>query len=576
MMGTGSLGLLAGWVGGIAGILFCSPVIASSSCAPELASEQASDTFPVSLEASDARIRMSVVGSYRGGMFSEKTPGGPPAYDPWTKRVYVASADRRAIEGIDVSDPSHPVQVISIDLNPYGGEANAIAIHRGVLALTVEDADDDTQPGKIVFLNLEGKLLAEPLTLGRLSRIAFAPDGSRLVATISGSPNDEYTEDPESGIVVAELPGTTWFFCRIGSRLCTINPQVTLLDFRAFNDQRNALIEAGVRILFPTATVAEDLETSGMTISPDSRYAYVNLNVNNALAEIDLINKEITQIWAYGYKDHSLLGNGLDVSDRDNAINITTWPLRSFLQPKDIAAFRSGGQTFIATANEGNLLDQDGFSEVTVIGDLPLDPQAFPDAEELKLRENLGRIDLTRLYGDKDGDGDFDALYTGGARSFSIFTTDGQRVFDSGDDFEACTAQAVPTCFNCPEDENNFDARSRKKGPEPEHVMIGRVGLRQYAFVSFERIGGIIVYDVTDPYDPKFQQYINNRNFGSEPATLCGERGEPALPTCEDIGDLEPEALSFIPAAISPLGVPMLVVLHEATDSTTFYRIDRL
>jgi hypothetical protein len=319
MISTRALAPLVGSMGLVAGILFCGPAT------PGPASPRTLSTFePVSFVASDASIKMSVVGSYRGGMFSENTPGGPPAYDPWTKRVYVASADRRAIEGIDVRDPSQPVMVISIDLNPYGGEANGIAIHRGVLALTVEDADDEMQPGKIVFLNLEGKLLADPLELGRLSRIAFAPNGRRLVATISGSPNDDYTEDPESGIVVADLPDTTWFFCRIGSPLCRLDPQVTLLDFRAFNDQRDALIEAGVRIVFPTATVAEDLETSGMTISPDSRYAYVNLNVNNALAEIDLVDKEITQIWAYGDKDHSLSGNGMDVSDRDGGINIAT------------------------------------------------------------------------------------------------------------------------------------------------------------------------------------------------------------------------------------------------------------
>lgn len=258
----------------------------ASAASPSTALREAQQALaafePVSLEASDARIRLSVLGSYRGGMFSDKTPGGPPAYDTWTRRVYVASADRRAIEGLDVSDPAEPVKVINIDLNPYGGEANSIALHRGVLAVTVEDADDETQPGKIVFLNLEGRLLSEPLALGRLSRIAFTPNGRQLVATISGSANDDYTIDPESGIVVVDLPGTTWFLCRIGSPRCRLQPRVTLLDFRGFNDRRDDLISAGVRIVYPTATVAEDLETSGMTISPDSRYAYVNLNTNNA------------------------------------------------------------------------------------------------------------------------------------------------------------------------------------------------------------------------------------------------------------------------------------------------------
>ena len=240
-------------------------LLGNPSRSPEAA--EPPPTFePVSLEASNATVRLSVVGSYRGGMFSENTPGGPPVYDLLTRRIYVASADRRAIEGLDVSNPAKPRKVVSIDLNPYGGEANSLALHRGVLAVTVENAEDNTRPGSIVFLNLEGKLLSDPLELGRLSRVAFSPNGHRLVATISGSPNDDYTDDPESGIVVVTLHGVTWWLCRFGSSLCRLHPEVHLLDFRPFNDRRDELVAAGVRIVFPTATVAEDLEPSGMTI----------------------------------------------------------------------------------------------------------------------------------------------------------------------------------------------------------------------------------------------------------------------------------------------------------------------
>lgn len=526
---------------------------------------------PVNLEAPDTRIRMAVMGSYRGGMYSKNTPGGPPVYDHQTQRVFVASADRHNIEGLDISDPYNPVKVVNIDLLPYGGEANNIALHKGILAATVEDAFDESQPGRIVFFSLDGTLLTEPIVLGRLSRIAFSEHGDFLVATISGSPNDEYTDDPESYVVIVELPGTNWGACRNGHKSCHLDPQVTIVGWQGYNDRREELIAKGVRILFPTATVAEDLETSGMTIGPDGRHAYVNLNVNNALAVIDIDSKTVSDIWAYGYKDHSLPGNGIDVSDKDNMINITDWPLRSFYQPKDIAAFRAGGQEFLATANEGNLLDKDAFTEVASFGGLNLDPHAFPNADELGAQEALGRIDLSSLYGDEDGDGDIDQLYTGGARSFSIFTPDGELIFDSGDDFEQITAQAIPECFNCTDDQNNFDSRSRKKGPEPEHIVIGKVGGRQYAFITFERISGIMAYDVTDPYHPTFQQYINNRNFDHEPDDVCGERGEPELLGCEIIGDLEPEAISFIPASKSPLGVAMLVVMHEASDSTTMY-----
>ena len=54
-------------------------------------------------------------------------------------------------------------------------------------------------------------------------------------------------------------------------------------------------------------------------------------------------------------------------------------------------------------------------------------------------------------------------------------------------------------------DENDsFDNRSDDKGPESEGVTIGRIGDRVYAFMGFERVGGIMVYDVTDPYQSVF------------------------------------------------------------------------
>ena len=51
--------------------------------------------------------------------------------------------------------------------------------------------------------------------------------------------------------------------------------------------------------------------------------------------------------------------------------------------------------------------------------------------------------------------------------------------------------------FNAAEDENEPDKRSDDRGPEPEPLAIGRISNRSYAFVGFERVGGIVAYDVT-------------------------------------------------------------------------------
>ena len=78
----------------------------------------------------------------------------------------------------------------------------------------------------------------------------------------------------------------------------------------------------------------------------------------------------------------------------------------------------------------------------------------------------------------------------------------GALVWDSGADFEVRTAAAFPRNFNSNNDANDFDNRSDNKGPEPEGVAVGGVHGRTYAFVGLERIGGVMVYDVTDPSAP--------------------------------------------------------------------------
>ena len=145
---------------------------------------------------------------------------------------------------------------------------------------------------------------------------------------------------------------------------------------------------------------------------------------------------------------------------------------------------------------------------------------------------------------------------------FQFGTADGQLVFDSGDDFEQITADLLPDDFNSTNDENgSFDNRSDDKGPEPEGVTVGQINGRTYAFIGFERIGGVIVYDVTDPYTPEFVQYLNNRDFAGDAEASTA-------------GDLGPEGLLFINALHSPIHKPLLVVGNEVSGTTTIYQID--
>ncbi|MEM9030747.1 MAG: calcium-binding protein, partial [Pseudomonadota bacterium] len=146
------------------------------------------------------------------------------------------------------------------------------------------------------------------------------------------------------------------------------------------------------------------------------------------------------------------------------------------------------------------------------------------------------------------------------ARSFSIFKSDGSMVFDSGDAFTRILSERYPRWFNSQGQESNFDNRSDDKGIEPEGVAIGVVNGTRYAFIGLERMGGVMVYDISNPSAPKFATYI----FSADP------KGDAENGTA---GDIAPEGLKFIAADVSPTGQAILVVANEVSGSTTAFEL---
>lgn len=299
------------------------------------------------------------------------------------------------------------------------------------------------------------------------------------------------------------------------------------------------------------------LESGQLASINDNDFGVAGITIDNATGRFTLAQGYVPETVTLGL----VKVPGLDASDRDSAINIRSWPVYGMYEPDAIASFRHDKKTFLITANEGDARDWPGFSEEARVGSLTLDPTLFPNAATLRRNENLGRLNVTRALGDVDGDGDFEALFTLGGRSFSIWSTDGAQLYDSGSEFEHIVAASNPQFFNASNDDRTFDSRSDNKGPEPEGLAVGMVGERRYAFIGLERMGGVIAYDITDPYAPLFVDYINNRNFSVDPATA------PAA------GDLGPEGLLFIDAKDSPIDAPLLVVANEVSGTVTLYRL---
>ncbi|MCB2180639.1 MAG: choice-of-anchor I family protein [Desulfobulbaceae bacterium] len=519
--------------------------------------------------AQKKEITLQRIGSYRTGIFAGSA-AEIPAYDAKSKRIFVTNAATGNIDVLDIMDPENPILVNSINLSDFGKAANSVAAQKGIIAAAVEN-NDKQAPGTVAFFDANGSFLNK-VTVGALpDMLTFTPNGRHLLVANEGEPDDSYQNDPEGTVSIIDLcidndsyPGRHLKTERKRHESlaeCVTHltqDQVRTVSFTRFN---GTALDESIRVFGPNATVAQDLEPEYITVSRDSKTAWVSLQENNALAEIDIDEGAVKQLVGLGFKDHSLPNNGLDASNKDDIINITNWPVYGMYQPDAIASYFYRGKTFIVTANEGDSRDYDAFSEEARIKDISLDPYTFPNAEELQQSENVGRLKITNTKGDIDDDGDFDRLYSYGARSFSIFNDKGEMVFDSGDAIEKITADSLPADFNSTDDENDsFDNRSDDKGPEPEGIALGHIGRRTYAFIGLERVGGIMVYDITNPYAPQFIEYKNTRDFG----------GDPSLDTA---GDLAPEGLLFISRDRSPVHKPLLVVANEVSGSTTIFEI---
>lgn len=512
-----------------------------------------------------ASLNLKFIGRYSTGVFDEGA-AQISTYDPNSKRLFVVNADSQTVDVLDLSKPNKPKLVFTIDASSFGGgSATSVAVKDGILAIAIENSDTQAD-GSVVFYDVrkETPKVLKTVTVGALpDMLTFTPDGSKVLVANEGEPSSDYTVDPEGSVSIIDLSN--------GIKQAT----VTTADFRAFNDQRESLLSAGVRIFGPNATVAQDLEPEYIAVSPDSATAWVTLQEANALAVVDIDAGTVTKIVPLGYKDYSAPGNKLDASNEDGGINLQNWPVFGMYQPDAIASYKSGGKTYLVTANEGDTRDYDGFSEEERIADVILDPTAFPKAAELQAEANLGRLLITNTLGDTDGDGDFDELYSFGGRSFSIWNAKGNLVFDSGDDFEKRLAKLLPNDFNSNNDANqSFDSRSDDKGPEPEGVVLGSINGRTFAFIGLERVGGVMVYDITNPKAATFVDDVNPRDF----SVVFNEdsEGNPDQ-TAEQlaaIGDLGPEGLTFIAAQDSPSGVPLLVTANEVSGTTSVFEIN--
>ena len=394
------------------------------------------------------------------------------------------------------------------------------------IALAVQ-AEEYDEAGRVLLLDYDLGVITTFETGVQPDMVTFTPDGSCILTADEGEPRDGYgegTTDPAGTVTIIDLANET----------------ITCVGFCDFTAEE--LTQAGVLIGIVDGVTLEpeyDLEPEYIAVSSDGSTAYVSLQEANAIAVIDIESGTVTAVTSLGFKDYSDEDNAVDLQDDGQYLASTYENVLGVYMPDSISTYEVNGVTYIVTANEG-------------------------DAREWGDYTNETKVTLTDIYGNSNKVRALDSscvalptsdTYLFGGRSFAIYQVgdDGSltQVYESGSDFEEITAEYLSTWFNCSNDDVEIDSRSQKKGPEPEGVAIGTIGDKTYAFIGLERIGGIMVYDITDPSNASYVNYINTRDFSENIA-----------------GDVSPEGLAF---AVLSDGTPMLLAAYEVSGTVAAY-----
>jgi len=424
-------------------------------------------------------------------------------------------------------------------LENYDG-VQSLAVSDGILAVAADTAlvNGEAGDGTVAFYNTETFELIDTVAVGSLpDQLVWTPDGSTLLSANEAEFNSESdnTNDPVGSVSIINVDrsGETPSFSE--TRL--------EIDQAALD-----LIGEGLRT-DPNLDPVAQAEPEYISVSPDGSTAFVALQESNAALVIDLATGSFAGGLGFGTVDHSQDGNEFDALD-DELIDIVTRDTLGLRMPDAHVAFEVGGTLYLATANEGDGRGDavDGGDEARVQGLLDGEVPGI-GIDPLVDTEGLERLIVSTVDGDTDGDGDIDVLHSFGGRGFTIFNlATGAVAFEAGSDLELLDAAFNPDTF-LDDDGEAGQNRADSKGVEAEAIAFGEVGGTPYVFVGAERTSSINIFDVSDPTDAKFVDFVDTR----------------------EMGDVSPEIITFIPREESSTGNPQIAVSFEISGTTSVY-----
>lgn len=482
-------------------------------------------------------LDLNKIGSYVSGI---SNPEGGVAeivsYDSVNNSAWVVNGATGMLDILDlngvtcgtsetITATSLDIKAMAAEMNPgfnYGDMTSVSVCSDLKLVAVALQAEDYNAAGYVGLLNTDGEMLAMIEAGFQPDMVTFTPDGTKILVANEGEPRNGYGEDitdPSGSVTVIWLNADD-----------PASSSHKNVGFEVFDEMRDTLVDSGVML---TEGNLPSLDLEPEYIACNNNTAYITLQEANAVAILDLVSATYRGVYSLGYQDLSLEENALDLIE-DGVYAANTYPdAVAAYMPDGIAMYESDGKTYLVTANEGDAREWGSEEDGTAFCNEIKETLIATDGTEA---EKVRVIDPEVTDGLPEGK---TVLYS--SRSFSVFRVDEDGltlVFDSGKDFEALSAKYIPEYFNCSNDDNDYDSRSPKKGPEPESVTVGTIGNDLYAFIALERIGGIMVYRIDAEGEmAAFVNYINTRDFSEDPS-----EAEPNLTS-----DVAPEGLCFIP-----------------------------
>jgi hypothetical protein len=491
-----------------------------------------------------------------------------------SKRIFATNGVKNAIDIYDISDVANPKKVGSVALSSYGNDVTSVAAGKDVVVAVVNVSDKfsatgvpTTTNGKIVVFDTNGKVLSSPDVLGVLpDSVTFAPNGTTALVAIEAQPvcakddpataakeDTDYSKasDPVGGVTVVDLS----------------NPASPVLRFAGFDQFSVTEMRAkGIAVSSVVNNVSKDFEPEFVT-AVDNNYAYVTIQEANAIGKLNIGSATFESISRAFESKVSRVAR--DTSDRDAGAGPRTYAnVVGASQPDAIAGFTVGAGQYFVTANEGDAREYTCLNDDLRGSALKVDARRFPDWKTLSGSAALGRAKVNPTMGDMDGDGDIDTIHLRGSNSMTMYRN-GIAIWDSAELLDQIQTQAfgvtnINGSHSLSSDKSTMNYvgqdRSDDKGAEPEGVAVGMVGDRRIAILGLERMTALAIFDITQPRNPVFQEWLQMLPTKATPA--------------KDVKHWSPEGIVFVPADKSPSGKALIITSYELSGSLSIHQIE--